>query len=362
MNTLLASCLSAGARLAQPGEFTLRAYLNNKIDLIQAESVAALIEANTSEAARCAVNSLQGHFSSRITALVDALITLRMLVEATLDFPEEEIDHLQTLQIKEKLSQIQTALEPIFAIAKQGCLLQEGIRIVLTGAPNAGKSSLLNQLVEEEAAIVTEIPGTTRDTIERTISMAGIPVQFIDTAGLRETNDVVEQKGIERTHAAIQQANMVLRLIDIYQYPEDPSEALQKYIPADKPQITVFNKIDLVKEIPRIEDTQSGAAIYLSAKTGAGIELLRQEILDRAGWQLNQAGEGLFMARQRHLEALAQAQHHLGLARSFTDDQYQLELLAEELRLAQEALASITGQFTADDLLGEIFSHFCIGK
>ncbi|WP_258363800.1 tRNA uridine-5-carboxymethylaminomethyl(34) synthesis GTPase MnmE [Nitrosomonas ureae] len=362
MNLLLKSCLSAGARLAQPGEFTLRAYLNNKIDLVQAESVAAIIEASTHEAARCAVNSLQGHFSARIEALVSLLITLRMLIEATLDFPEDEIDNLKTLQIREKLDHIVAQLEQTLAGARQGNLLQEGIRIVLAGAPNVGKSSLLNQLVEEDAAIVTEIPGTTRDTIQRTIILGGMPIHIVDTAGLRETGDIVEQKGIERTLAAIKRANLVLRLLDSSQHQADTPDPIKQYIPDDKPQITVFNKIDLRNENPKIEEDEHNSSIYLSAKTGAGIELLRQKILHLAGWQFNHAGEGIFMARQRHLEALTLASAHLQNAQEYTENEYQLELIAEELRLAQTALSTITGQFTADDLLGEIFSHFCIGK
>lgn len=362
MDLLLSRCLAAGARLAQPGEFTLRAYLNDKIDLIQAESVAAVIEAGTHEAARCAIHSLQGHFSSRIEELVSLLIRLRMLIEATLDFPEEEIDNLQTLQIIEKLEHIQVLLEQIFLAAQQGNLLQEGIRIVLMGAPNVGKSSLLNQLAQEEAAIVTEIPGTTRDTIQRTISIAGMPVHVIDTAGLRETEDVVEQMGIERTLAAIKEATLVLRLMDSSRCRSIAEGSVQNAIPAGKPRITIFNKIDLVNEDPRIEEQAGNSAIYLSAKTGAGIELLRRKILEIAGWRFNQAGEGVFMARQRHLEALQQAKRYLENAQRFTQGEYQLELLAEELKLTQNALSSITGQFTADDLLGEIFSHFCIGK
>lgn len=362
MNLLLNRCLSAGARLAQPGEFTLRAYLNNRIDLIQAESVSAIIEASTHEAARCAINSLQGKFSARVNELVSLLITLRMLIEAILDFPEDEIDNLQALQIKERLNDVYTQLEQIFAAARQGNLLQEGITIVLVGAPNVGKSSLLNQLVEEDAAIVTEIPGTTRDTIQRTIAIAGIPIHIIDTAGLRETSDIVEQKGIDRTYAAIRNANMVLQLIDSSQNNPDIKDHIQKHIPFDKPLITVFNKIDLLNEQPRIEGVKTDISIHLSAKTGAGIELLRQKILDIIGWQSNQAGEGVFMARQRHLEALKQAKENLQNAQIFTENESQLELLAEELRLAQHALSAITGKFTADDLLGEIFSHFCIGK
>ena len=362
MNLLLNQCLSAGARLANPGEFTLRAYLNNKIDLVQAESVADIIEANTIEAARCAMHSLQGHFSARIEELVSLLTTLRMLIEATLDFPEDEIDNLQALQIKKRLNDIQTQVEQIFTAAQQGNLLQEGINIVLVGAPNVGKSSLLNQLVEDDVAIVTEIPGTTRDTIQRTITLEGIPVHIIDTAGLRETNDIVEQKGIERTHAAIKTANMVIRLVDSSQQQPDINDQASNYIPTGKPQITVFNKIDLLNENAKIENEKNSIEIHLSAKTGEGIELLRKKILEIAGWQFNLGGEGLFMARQRHLEALKQAQIHLDNAQKFTQNEYQLELLAEELRLSQSALSSITGQFTADDLLGEIFSHFCIGK
>lgn len=362
INLLLKSCLDAGARLAQPGEFTLRAYLNNKIDLVQAESVAAIIEASTHEAARCAVNSLQGHFSARIEALVSLLITLRMLIEATLDFPEDEIDNLKTLQIRERLDHIVTQLEQTLSAARQGNLLQEGIQIVLAGAPNVGKSSLLNQLVEEDAAIVTEIPGTTRDTIQRTITIGGMPVHIVDTAGLRETGDIVEQKGIERTLVAIKRANLVLWLLDSSQHRAVAPDPIQQYIPADKPQITVFNKIDLLNEKPKMEGEEHKSIIHLSAKTGAGIELLRQKILDMAGWQFNHAGEGIFMARQRHLEALTQAKVHLANAQEYTETEYQLELLAEELKLAQYALSAITGQFTADDLLGEIFSHFCIGK
>ncbi len=362
MNLLLNECLSAGARLAQPGEFTLRAYLNNKIDLIQAESVADIIAANTKEAARCAIHSLQGHFSTKIETLIDLLITLRMLIEATLDFPEEEIDNVQALQIKESLDHIHMQIEQIFASAQRGSLLQEGIRIVLAGAPNVGKSSLLNQLVEDEAAIVTEIPGTTRDTIQRTIAIEGIPIHIIDTAGLRQTSDIVEQKGIERTHAAIQNANMVIWLIDGSQQHYEKKEQILTHIPAEKPQITLFNKIDLLNENPRMEVEKNNIKIHLSAKTGAGIELLRRKILEIAGWQFNQGGEGIFMARQRHLEALKKTKKHLENAQKFIASDCQLEILAEELRLAQSALSSISGKFTADDLLGEIFSRFCIGK
>lgn len=362
MNLLLSRCLQLGARLAQPGEFTLRAYLNHKIDLIQAESVADIIAANTQEAVRCALHSLQGQFSFKIYEAVQSLIALRMLVEATLDFPEEEIDAMHFRQVVEKLERIHGQLERIFLAAEQGSLLQEGIKVVLVGTPNVGKSSLLNQLAEEEAAIVTEIPGTTRDTIARTIVIAGIPVQIIDTAGLRETDDVVERKGIERTLVEIQRSSVILQLFDGSRSMIDKGDSIQRIIPADKPQVIVFNKIDLIGETPRIEEKENKSIIYLSAKTGAGIALLRQKILEIVGWQCNQAGEGVIMARQRHLEALAKARLHLASAMDFTRTEVQLELLAEELRLAQNYLSSITGDYTADDLLGEIFSHFCIGK
>ncbi|MDH5480978.1 MAG: tRNA uridine-5-carboxymethylaminomethyl(34) synthesis GTPase MnmE [Nitrosomonas sp.] len=365
MNLLLNQCLAAGARLAQPGEFTLRAYLNNKMDLVQAESVADIIEASTAQGARCAIHSLQGHFSTRIEELVGALTTLRMLIEAIIDFPEEEIDNLQALQIKDRLNSIHKQLAQVLASAQQGKLLQEGIKVVLIGQPNVGKSSLLNQLAEDDIAIVTEIPGTTRDTIQQTIKIEGIPIHVIDTAGLRETEDIVEQKGIERTHAAIKNADMIIRLIDCQQ----PTKHTKKdeswsYPPTDKPTITVYNKIDLCAETktPKIEEKENSISIYVSAKTGAGITLLRKKLLECIGWQYNTAGEGLFTARQRHLEALTKAQLHLENAQEYTKNEYQLELLAEELKLSQNALSSITGQLTADDLLGEIFSHFCIGK
>ena len=359
-NLLLNQCLIAGARLAQPGEFTLRAYLNNKIDLIQAESVADLIEANTHEAARCAANSLRGNFSNKIEELVNMLTELRMFIEATINFPEDNIDDLPLSPIDEKLRQIDARFKQIFQTAQQGKILKEGIRIVLAGEPNVGKSSLLNQLAEDDVAIVTEIPGTTRDIIERTITIEGITIHIIDTAGLRETSDIVEQKGIERTHAAIKNAHMVIWIMDISRrLPPIDVEAIHS-ISADIPRITVYNKIDLINGPARIEQHNDSTAIDISAKTGVGIDLLRKEILTIAGWQHNT--EGLFTARQRHLEALTTAQAHLNSARTFATHESQLELLAEELRLSQLALSSITGEFTADDLLGEIFSHFCIGK
>ncbi len=362
MNLLMARCLSVGARLAQPGEFTLRAYLNNKLDLVQAESVADIIEASTSEAARCAMRSLQGAFSATIGSLVRHIIELRIIIEATLDFPEEEIDILQSMQVDHQLVVIQDQLEQVLIASRQGSLLQEGIKVVLVGQPNVGKSSLMNQLAEEEIAIVTEIPGTTRDTIQQTIKIEGVPIHIIDTAGLRKTDDIVEKKGIERTQAAIQKADMLLLLLDSNATDTSSNHEILNNLPASLPRLIIYNKIDLLHIDPGIENKAGQVMIHLSAKTGAGITLLRQKLLEMVGWQSNNAGEGLFMARQRHLQALMAAKTHLENARLLMENNYQLELLAEELRCSQTALATITGEFTADDLLGEIFSHFCIGK
>ncbi|MEK6708612.1 MAG: tRNA uridine-5-carboxymethylaminomethyl(34) synthesis GTPase MnmE [Pseudomonadota bacterium] len=362
MNLLLSRCLAAGARLAQPGEFTLRAFLNNKLDLAQAESVADIIDANTSEAARCAMRSLQGEFSATIYTLVQAVTDLRMLVEATLDFPEEETNFLQHSDMHSKLNSIRTQLECVLTSARQGSLLREGMCVVLVGQPNVGKSSLMNRLTGEEAAIVTEIPGTTRDAVRQTINLEGVPLHLIDTAGLRETDDTVEKIGIARTRAAIEKADLALLLIDSCVGATPGDWAILNSFPAGLPVIRVFNKIDMLNEVPRIKIDEGGPEIYLSAKTGAGIELLRQKLQEIIGWQPHSADEGLFMARHRHLQALAEAKGRLEKAAEVTGDESQRELLAEELRLAQLSLSSITGEFSVDALLGEIFSRFCIGK
>lgn len=362
MNLLLDRCLQLGARLAEPGEFTLRAFLNDKLDLVQAESVADLIEASSAEAARSAMRSLKGEFSATIQKLVQSLIDLRVLVEATLDFPEEEIDFLQSARAMEQLQIIQEQLEQVLLASRQGSLLQEGVKVVLVGQPNVGKSSLLNQLAGDDVAIVTEIPGTTRDTIRQSIQLAGVPIHLIDTAGLRETSDIVEQHGIARTHAAIEQADMVLLLVDCRHGLTSADQTVLAGLPARLPVLTVYNKIDLLNQAPRVEQNSLGKAVYLSAKQGEGIELLRATLLETVGWQANLAGGGVFMARQRHLRALMQAKAALECAATWLNDACQLEMLAEELRMAQQALSSITGEFTADDLLGEIFSSFCIGK
>ena len=357
LGLLLSRCLELGARPAEPGEFTRRAFTNDKIDLAQAESVVDLIDAATTEAAKTAMRSLRGEFSQAIHQLVDALVNLRMLVEATLDFPEEEIDFLAESDAKGQLSGIKIRLEDIFRRAKQGSLLREGMHIVLIGQPNVGKSSLLNQLAGEEVAIVTPVAGTTRDAIRQHIEIDGVALYFIDTAGLRETEDEVEKIGIARAWHAIEHANVALLLIDAVKgvAPED-LEIISR-LPTGLPLVRVFNKIDLVGQGPTAISSGGVTDIRLSAKTGAGIELLHRHLLQIVGWEHN--GEGLFMARERHLSALREAREHIHLAEVCDS---QIELFAEELKLAQNALSSITGEFGADDLLGEIFSRFCIGK
>jgi tRNA modification GTPase len=362
MNLLLSSCLSAGARLAQPGEFTLRAFLNNKLELAQAESVADLIDASTEEAARCAIRSLQGEFSNTIHALVQALTDLRMLVETALDFSEEEIEVISGKELEFRLEHIRRQLEQVFSSARQGSLLREGTWIALVGQPNVGKSSLLNRLAGEEVAIVTEIPGTTRDVIRQVIEIEGVPLHLLATAGLRETEDAVEKMGMARTRSAIDKASIVLLVVDsrVGVTPED--RAILDSLPTGLRLIVVRNKTDLLEPAPSSAiSTTSPTDIRVSAKTGAGIGLLRQRLLEMIGWQAS-AGEGAFMARQRHLSALTTAQAHLEAACALADGVDQVDLFAEELRLAQLALSSITGEFSADDLLGEIFSRFCIGK
>ena len=353
LQLLLARCLKLGARLAEPGEFTRRAYLNDKLDLAQAESVADLIDAATTQAAKSAMRSLHGDFSREVHGLVDGLIDLRMLVEATLDFPEEEIDFLEAAHAREKLATVREKLEQVLHRAKQGSLLREGLQVVLIGQPNVGKSSLLNRLAGEEVAIVTPVAGTTRDTVREEIQIDGIPLHIIDTAGLRETADEVEKIGIARTWAAVDRANLALVIIDAARGLAAEDEAILRRLPAGLPVLRVFNKIDLVNDVPRLD----ADGVHLSAKSGAGLDLLHDRLLEMAGWE--QTGEDVFMARERHLRALKEARERLGNA----DQRWQqLELLAEELKLAQNALNAITGEFSSDDLLGEIFSRFCIGK
>ncbi len=357
MQILLARCIALGARQAEPGEFTRRAYLNDKIDLAQAEAVADVINAATIEAAKSAVRSLSGEFSQRINALLLKLIDLRMFVEACLDFPEEEIDFITQGRVAEKLASIITELKSVFSKAKQGSLLREGINVVLVGQPNVGKSSLMNQLAGEEIAIVTSIAGTTRDTIKNAIQINGVPLHVIDTAGLRETDDEVEKFGIARTWRAAESANIALLLVDAAHGITETEKSILARLPQEIRKIWVHNKIDVANELPLVKEINGATHIYLSAKTGAGLELLKSHLLKLAGYENN--SEGVFMARARHLEALLKVETHLSIAGQQIKS---AELLAEELRIAQDALGSITGEFTPDDLLGEIFSKFCIGK
>lgn len=357
MQILLARCIALGARQAEPGEFTHRAYLNDKLDLAQAEAVADVINAATVEAAKSAVRSLSGEFSNTISTLLFKLIELRMFVEACLDFPEEEIDFITQGRVAEKLDTLNAALQTVFEKAKQGSILRDGIRVVLIGQPNVGKSSLMNQLAGEEIAIVTPIAGTTRDTIKNVIQINGVPLHIIDTAGLRETEDEVEKFGIARTWASLETANIALLLVDATRGIGKVEKSILDRLPQEITKIWVHNKIDLSKEAPKLQMLEMQTHIYLSAKHGQGLDILTGHLLALVGFQPN--SEGSFMARARHLEALQKVNTHLATAIGQIKS---AELVAEELRLAQESLSSITGEFTPDDLLGEIFSKFCIGK
>jgi tRNA modification GTPase len=350
-----------GLRLAQPGEFTERAFLNDKLDLAQAEAVADLIDASTEAAARSASRSLGGAFSREIGVLREALIQLRMLVEATLDFPEEEIDFLQKADAQGQLVRLQQQLAAVLQHARQGSLLREGIKVVIAGQPNAGKSSLLNALAGAELAIVTPIPGTTRDKVQQTIQIEGVPLHVIDTAGLRDSHDEVERIGIARAWTEIEGADVVLFLHDLtraaqtdYQQADQQiAQALAQRVPARVPVLDIWNKADAA--------SPPSEGLSLSARTGHGLQLLRQQLLRTVGWQA--APEGVYIARERHVQALRRVQQHLDQAAAHLAARAQsLDLLAEELRLAQNALNEITGAFSSDDLLGVIFSRFCIGK
>jgi tRNA modification GTPase len=357
-----AACLD-GLRIANPGEFTERAFLNDKIDLAQAEAIADLIDASTEAAARSATQSLSGAFSREIHLLRDALIHLRMLVEATLDFPEEEIDFLQKADAHGQLERLQIALDRVMAQANQGALLRDGITVVIAGQPNAGKSSLLNALAGAELAIVTAIPGTTRDKVQQTIQIEGVPIHVVDTAGLRLSTDDVEKIGIARAWDAIASSDVVVFLHDltrkdVAEYTaadESIAREIAEKIAKHVPILNVWNKADSAPHAVPDQD------IALSAKTGVGLDVLRRRLLQAAGWQAT-AG-GMFIARERHVHALRRTREHLQMAGAHLAAQAQLlDLLAEELRLAQNALAEITGEFSSDDLLGVIFSKFCIGK
>jgi len=354
MQALLAACLDAGARLAEPGEFTRRAFLEGKLDLAQAEAVADLIDAASREAARSALRSLTGEFSAAIESLVAQLVELRALTEAMLDFPAEEVDALHREDAASRLARTRAALEEVLAKSRQGSLLRAGIRVVLAGRPNVGKSSLLNRLAGEERAIVTALPGTTRDALRESIQIEGVPLVVVDTAGLRESRDEIERLGIERTRREVEGADLVLVVIEAGLSAGPEEYALIGSIPEGVAHLFVHNKVDLASGV---EPGRRDGAVWVSAKSGAGLDGLRRALLDAAGW--GSSGESVFLARERHLRALARARAHLVAA---AGERLPWELFAEELRLAQVALGEITGEFTADDLLGEIFARFCIGK
>src|SRR5882672_5187117 len=358
LGMILRRCLELGARLAEPGEFTRRAFLNDKLDLAQAEAVADLIDSATEAAARCALRSLRGEFSEAIGSLEKRLVELRMLVEATLDFPEEEIDEMDREEARGRLRHLQEEVSRSLVRGRRGSVLRSGLQVVLAGQPNVGKSSLLNRLAGEDLAIVTEVPGTTRDAVRQTIQIEGVPMSIIDTAGLRDTDDTVEAIGIARTWDAIALADVLLLVVDAREGVTAADRATVERLPRKLRPVTVFNKVDLSGDAPGVaRQKEQGWRAHVSAKTGAGVEGLRKVLLDLAGWQPE--GGDIFMARERHLVALERVAAALERA---TQSATRTELLAEELRLAQRELDSITGEVSADDLLGEIFARFCVGK
>ncbi|MEK7191324.1 MAG: tRNA uridine-5-carboxymethylaminomethyl(34) synthesis GTPase MnmE [Pseudomonadota bacterium] len=359
LDMLLARVLALGARQARPGEFTERAFLNGKLDLAQAEAVADLIDAGSQTAARAALRSLDGEFSRRVQALTEQLIQLRLHVEAAIDFPEEEIDFLADEKITTGITVLENNLAQVLASAQQGQLLHDGMVVVLAGRPNAGKSSLLNALAQHDAAIVSDIPGTTRDVLREFIQLDGMPLHVVDTAGLRVARDDIEAEGVRRAQREMARADRILLIVDDTQPSADGDAELTQLLLPNLPCTRVRNKIDLTGRAPGMQEQNGTTEIALSAKTGAGLELLRQHLKTCMGFQ--PVGEGAFMARRRHLDALRRAQAHVAAAHARARERAG-ELLAEELRLAQQVLSEITGEFTSDDLLGRIFSSFCIGK
>ena len=360
LESILSLCIKYGAKLAEPGEFTKRAYLNNKIDLTQAESVIDVINATTLQAVKSASYSLTGKFSSKINSLLEKIISLRVYVEACIDFPEEEIDFLEQGKVIEKLHNIIAEIDAILDVAKQSELLKNGINLVLIGQPNVGKSTLLNALAGTEKAIVTKIPGTTRDLITSQISIKGIPINVIDTAGLRETEDEVEQLGINKTWEAIQTAHVAVLLVDITKGSGDYEEFILNKVPKDIKKLRLFNKIDLVTREASVENNNNEIIIYLSAKLENGIDLLKNTLIERVSDNFHQDSEqSMILARSRHIYALNNVRQSVTKALINKESS---ELLAEELTQAQHELSAITGDFTNDDLLGKIFSSFCIGK
>ncbi len=364
MDMLLQEVFALGAEPAKPGEFSERAFLNDKLDLAQAEAIADLIEASSEQAARSALRSLQGEFSQLIHEQVEALIQLRIYVEAAIDFPEEEIDFLSDGKVEKDTQNILTDLNAILKKAQQGCLIREGMTVAIAGQPNAGKSSLLNALSGKESAIVTDIAGTTRDVLKEEINIDGMPLHIIDTAGLRESDCEVEKIGIKRAWDVIENADQILMVVDESCIDDPQQQIVNEQLMAQFPEsidITIIhNKIDLADKIPSINHSEHQTEIYLSAKQNAGIELLKDHLKQCMGYQ--STGEGTFMARRRHLEAIQKAIHNVENGLQQLQEYSAGELLAEELRLAQNALSEITGEFTSDDLLGRIFTSFCIGK
>ncbi|MSQ60385.1 MAG: tRNA uridine-5-carboxymethylaminomethyl(34) synthesis GTPase MnmE [Betaproteobacteria bacterium] len=348
---ILRRCVELGARVAEPGEFTKRAFLSGRMDLAQAEAVADLIDAQSELAARCAVRSLQGEFSKQVGELLDCLVALRVLVEASMDFPEEGLEMVPTSRMAAGLEEAAKILERLMASARRGSRLRDGAKLVLAGRPNVGKSSLLNRLAEDDVAMVSDIPGTTRDVLKEQIVVAGLPFEILDTAGLHISNDPLEQMGMERTRRAIALADVVLHVTD-GGTPGEPAA-----IRCDAAVLNVVNKIDLYGESARTIESEAGVTVYLSAKTGEGLDLLRDALAKSVGWTPSE--EGTFLARERHLSALLAAKERLKTASERYDTR---ELFAEELRLAQASLSKITGAYTSDDLLGAIFSRYCIGK
>ena len=361
LDILLKEILQYDVRPAHAGEFTERAYLNDKIDLAQAEAIADLIAADSEQAARAAIRSMQGEFSAVILLLVEELIQLRIYVESALDFPEEEIDFLADEAVAKKLEEVKQKLQDVNKSAQQGRLLKEGMTVVIAGKPNAGKSSLLNLLAGQDSAIVTDVPGTTRDILREHIQIDGLPLHIIDTAGLRDSDDIVEQEGVKRAKQMIEAADQVLFVVDI----NDKDLSMMDSLPKNVGRTIVYNKIDKINHPAKIINNPEAAInhetdIYLSAKTGEGVELLKKHLKNTMGYK--QKSEGQFIARRRHLDAIDTAEQHLSLADKSLHELKAGELLAEELRFAQEALSSITGEFSSDDLLGRIFADFCIGK
>lgn len=360
LDLLIARILQLGARFAEPGEFSQRAFLNDKLDLIQAEAIADLIDSGSQQAARAAMRSLQGDFSRRVHSLTEALIEARMHVEAAIDFPEEEIDFLADNALKKRIDDLQLLISDILGAAQQGALLRDGMTVVIAGRPNAGKSSLLNALAGYEAAIVTPIAGTTRDVLRERIAIDGMPLHVIDTAGLRDTQDVIETEGIKRAHLEMARADRILYVVDAQLHTLDQQITNDlNVLPKDVPVTLLFNKIDLLQQRARME-AHLPARIFLSAQTGTGIDLLRAHLKDCMGYRSNDTG--IFSARRRHLQGLRRAQINIDSAAQLLLERRAGELMADELRQAQQQLNEITGEFTSDDLLGKIFSSFCIGK